>query len=125
MHYDRAENGLPSDSASTLMSVRRVRSTRTQREHVAQKNRALRRDQLIAIQTFENLTVSVLQQPDFDGPLHEVTFVGCDPNRHCAVAFSDNAIDRNSGRARQGRPFESRNLRTCGHQAVLRRILDH
>src|SRR5258707_10685013 len=74
-------------------------SARRDREGVAQENGAFGGDQVSGLDAFEDLVVAVARQADLDGALGEAAAVGGDPDGHRAVALTNDAIQRNGGRA--------------------------
>src|ERR1700736_4951454 len=85
-HHFRSENRMSMSSRGT------------HGEFVTEKDRARRRNQLIGLQSAEDLTKSVLIKADLDCAPCEAMPVRCCPNRHRSIAFSDNRLQRNGRR---------------------------
>src|SRR5580698_7628969 len=69
------------------------------RQHVAEKDRAIGSGQFTVANAVKDLPVTIALTADCDGPLGEAPSIGSNPNRLRAVAFPHDASKRNRRRA--------------------------
>src|SRR5271165_1559183 len=109
-----------SSARLTSMSLVEGSSRACGGEHIAEKDRALGRDQFARMHAVENLAVTVALTADLHGPPGEAPPVGGDPDRLAAVAFAHHAVEGNCGRTNRRADADEKIREHARAQLVLR-----